>query len=175
MAGARWLHPWNLRAPVDLLVIMPMQFETGFRFPPKETCPYPCPHLFRPVHKPGKAGSDPSVAERDRAMEAAMEAIVCRRCLHEITSPAEIREINGAHTHTFANPEGIIYEIGCYRNAWGCGYIGLPSPEFAWFSGYVWRIAVCINCHAHLGWRFSAPDGSFFHGLITCRISANKR
>lgn len=149
--------------------------EIGRRTPTKNTDPYRCLQLFRPVPKPKKTDSDPSAAERDQPMEATMAAIVCRRCLHEITSHAQIREINGAHTHTFANPEGIIYEIGCYRDAWGCGYIGLPSTEFTWFSGYAWRIAVCIHCHIHLGWLFSAPDGRFFHGLITSRISAGEK
>jgi len=78
--------------------------------------------------------------------------------------------VDGAHAHTFANPEGIVFEIGCYRDAWGCGYLGPLSPEFTWFAGYVWRIAVCSNCLVHLGWRFSSPDGHFFHGLITNRL-----
>jgi len=154
---------------------MPTHPETGRHFQPTRTDPYPCMPLFRPVAKPKKNDAEPLVADRDQPMEAAMDAIVCRRCLHEITSPAQIREVNGAHTHTFANPEGIIYEIGCYRDAWGCGYIGPPSTEFTWFSGYAWRIAVCINCHVHLGWLFSAPDGGFFHGLITSRISAKEK
>lgn len=160
---------------VNLLVIMPTLIETGRRFQPTQADPYRCLQFFRPVPRPKKSDPDPSAAERDQAMEATMDAIVCRRCLHVITSPAQIREINGAHTHTFANPEGIIFEIGCYRDAWGCGYLGLPSNEFTWFSGYAWRIAVCANCHVHLGWLFSAPDGRFFHGLITSRISAKEK
>jgi hypothetical protein len=30
-----------------------------------------------------------------------------------ITSPAERIVVQGSHQHTFANPHGIIYEIGC--------------------------------------------------------------
>ncbi|WP_319525554.1 cereblon family protein [uncultured Desulfosarcina sp.] len=159
----------------NLLVFMHTYHDTGRCYQPAKTDSCRCLHLFRPIPKPEKTDSKPSAADRDRAMETPEDAIVCRRCLHEITSPVEIREINGAHTHTFANPEGIIFEIGCYRDARGCGYIGPPSTEFTWFSGYTWRIAVCGNCHSHLGWLFSAPDGRFFHGLITSRISAKEK
>jgi len=127
-------------------------------------------HLFRPVATPVKSPPGALPTDEDQAVEAPMESVVCRQCLHEITSEAEVMELHGSHTHTFANPEGIVFEIGCYKDAWGCGYVGAASAEFTWFSGYVWRIAVCLNCHAHLGWRFSAPGGHFFHGLITNRI-----
>jgi len=131
------------------------------------------PHLFRPVSTPKKSPPGALPTADDQPSEAPMEAVVCRQCLYEITSAAEVREIHGSHTHTFANPEGIVFEIGCYQEAWGCGYVGGASTEFTWFSGYVWRIAVCVNCHAHLGWRFSAPAGHFFHGLITSRIRSH--
>ena len=135
-----------------------------------ETDKYKDPGLFRPVVKPEKVVPDTTADPQDRAAQAPMEAVVCRQCLNEISSVAQIREIHGSHTHTFANPEGIVFEIGCYQDAWGCGYVGPASAEFTWFSGYVWRIAVCVTCHAHLGWRFSASNGHFFHGLITSRI-----
>ena len=126
--------------------------------------------LFRTGSQPEKPDSDTAASARDDTIEAAMEAIVCRQCLHEITSAAESQEVLGAHIHTFANPEGVVFEIGCYGSAWGCGYIGAASAEFTWFAGYVWRIAVCVQCHTHLGWHFSGPEGHFFHGLITSRI-----
>lgn len=127
-------------------------------------------YLLRPNARPGKAGMDPTEDPKDRLQEATADAIVCRRCLHIVTFPTERRMIDGAHTHTFANPEGIIFEIGCYHDAQGCGYIGPSSSEFTWFAGYVWRIAICGYCHVHLGWRFTAGDGHFFHGLITSRL-----
>ena len=129
--------------------------------------------LLRPPSTPKKSDPHTSPSGQDQSAEAPMEAVVCRQCLHEITSVDQIRQIRGAHIHTFANPEGIVFEIGCYRDAWGCGYVGPASAEFTWFSGYVWRIAICANCLAHLGWRFAAPDGRFFHGLITSRIHAH--
>jgi hypothetical protein len=145
-AGCRWPHP-----------IMP---NLGL-------------YLLRPDPKPGKGKVDPGVAPQDKTLTATTDAIICRQCLNVVTSPAESRVIDGAHTHTFANPEGIVYEIACYRDAWGCGYVGPASSEFTWFAGYRWRIAVCANCLTHLGWRFASPDGHFFHGLISSRIIAN--
>ncbi|MBC2712777.1 MAG: hypothetical protein HGJ94_17840 [Desulfosarcina sp.] len=127
-------------------------------------------YLFRPDPKPEKVDVDSFGAPQGNKSPATANAIVCRQCLHVITSSAERKVIDGAHSHTFANPEGIVFEIACYRDAWGCGYVGPASPEFTWFVGYVWRIAVCASCHVHLGWRFSAPDGHFFHGLIASRL-----
>jgi hypothetical protein len=137
---------------------------------PHPLTPTPVPYLFRPDPKPKKEETDSAAEPRVKTKKAPEDAIVCRQCLHVITSSAERRDINGAHAHTFANPEGIIFQIVCYRSAWGCGYVGPASREFTWFAGYVWRIAVCANCHIHLGWRFSASDGHFFHGLITSRL-----
>ena len=96
----------------------------------------------------------------------AAPAIICRRCRHAITRPAEALEMNGAHRHTFANPHGIVFEIGCFRTAPGCTQVGAASGEFSWFSGYLWRVAICGGCMAHLGWRFEAPSGGLFYGLI---------
>jgi hypothetical protein len=129
-------------------------------------------HLLRLDPKTDHTGIDGQPTPKDRTAAATADAIICKQCLHEITSSVERIVIDGAHTHTFANPEGIVFEIACYGNAHGCGYIGPSSPEFTWFVGYVWRIAVCANCHTHLGWRFAALDGHVFHGLITSHIIA---
>lgn len=131
------------------------------------------PYLLRPNPKSEQADGDSVVAPQAKRSTATLGAIVCRQCLHVITSAEERTVVNGAHTHTFANPEGTVFEIACYRDAWGCGYLGPASPEFTWFAGYIWRIAVCSNCHVHLGWRFSVPDGHFFHGLINSRLIAD--
>jgi hypothetical protein len=127
-------------------------------------------YLLRPPARPEKGAIGPASQPKDKTSASARNVIVCRQCLHVITASAQRIVVNGAHAHSFANPQGIIFEIACYRDAWGCSTIGRSSPEFTWFAGYVWRIAVCANCLVHLGWRFSAPDGHFFHGLITSRL-----
>ena len=92
--------------------------------------------------------------------------ILCRQCLQVITSPTERIEMQGAHQHTFANPHGSVYQIGCFRSAAGCGYAGQSSDEFTWFKGYSWRVAVCGSCLFHLGWLFISPGSQSFNGLI---------
>ena len=94
------------------------------------------------------------------------EYILCRQCRRIITSPAERIEMQGAHQHTFANPQGTVYQIGCFRSAAGCGYAGQPTDEFSWFKGFSWRIAVCGTCLFHLGWLFISPHRGSFNGLI---------
>ncbi len=94
----------------------------------------------------------------------------CRQCLNIITYPDERMAVHGSHQHTFANPHGIVFEIGCFKTVKGCGYVGPSSDEFSWFPGYRWRIAACLRCLMHLGWLFDSPDSDSFHGLILDRI-----
>lgn len=99
------------------------------------------------------------------------EQIVCRQCNYIITKPEERIQVNGSHQHTFANPNGLIFEIGCFQTAKGCGYTGQATEEYTWFSGYSWRIAVCGKCLTHLGWLFSSSMGSSrFYGLILNKL-----
>lgn len=132
--------------------------------------------LLRPIkEKPPDECQPNSFAEPDDELETeCIEGIFCRQCRHIITFPSEMRIVGGSHLHSFANPQGIVYEIGCYNNAVGCGYVGSPSKEFTWFSGYSWRIAVCNRCQIHLGWRFSNADKHSFHGLITGRLTVGQ-
>lgn len=95
---------------------------------------------------------------------------VCKNCRQRLSRPSHRAHIQGSHTHTFANPSGIVYEIACFQSARGCGFIGSPSTEFAWFAGYSWRITICADCQIHLGWSFSAANKDGFFGFITDRI-----
>jgi hypothetical protein len=109
-----------------------------------------------------KEAEDPSPQED--------EYILCRQCHQAITKPAERIAMQGSHRHTFANPHGIVFEIGCFRNAKGCGYAGAASDDFSWFAGYSWRVCFCSMCLTHLGWMFSLNGGDIFHGLILERL-----
>jgi hypothetical protein len=106
----------------------------------------------------------PSEKPEDRIDEP--DLLLCRFCRKHITDPSKAMWVDGAHAHTFANPHGHVYEIGCFQAAVGVTGIGLSSEEFSWFEGYVWQVAVCDGCTAHLGWRFSSPVGKSFYGLI---------
>ena len=102
------------------------------------------------------------------------EYLLCRQCLHVITSPAERIAVDGQHQHTFANPHGIVFEIGCFASVIGCGYAGPPSDEFSWFKGFSCRVALCIRCLSHLGWLFTSSGYESFHGLILDRLVAQR-
>ncbi len=96
--------------------------------------------------------------------------IYCRKCFRIITSPDERMEVHGAHQHTFANPHGLVFEIGCFGTAEGCGYTGLPTTEFSWFNGFSWQIAICSRCLTHVGWLFTSTSAESFNGLIVDRL-----
>lgn len=114
---------------------------------------------------PEKSGAaDPQSATKEDPAEERL--ILCRECLYPITREEERREMAGAQQHTFANPAGLVFTIGCFRSAQGCVPVGPSSDEFTWFKGFAWQVGVCRGCLAHLGWHFRAPSGTSFWGLI---------
>jgi hypothetical protein len=126
--------------------------------------------LFRiPSRDPTGTGADTVVIEEQEPEEE--KYIRCFDCGNPITHPSERISIDGSHAHTFANPSGIIYEIGCFRSVGGCGYIGPATDEFSWFKGYSWKVAYCGKCLKHLGWLFISPASDPFHGLILDRLT----
>ncbi len=129
-------------------------------------------YLFR-VPSEKKGNSLPESVVEDETEEKATETkqlILCRQCLQVITSASERIEMQGSHKHTFANPHGLVYEIGCFRSVTGCGYAGPPAAEFSWFPGYSWRVSVCSGCLTHLGWLFISQGSESFSGLILDRL-----
>ncbi len=96
--------------------------------------------------------------------------LICAQCGGGITKPESQISIDGGHKHTFANPHGIVFEIGCFAQALGCLAIGEATADFSWFRGYKWRIAICARCSIHLGWRFESGAGDSFFGLILDRL-----
>lgn len=95
----------------------------------------------------------------------AREPLRCAACAHAITEHAYRTEIGGAHAHTFVNPSGFVYAIGCFAAAPGCADEGAPETAFSWFPGWRWQIAICARCGTQLGWRYQLAARSF-HGLI---------
>ncbi len=129
-------------------------------------------HCFRTPPE-GEDRSIPIRAVEDKTEEEEQEKddyLLCRQCHHIITSLEEHVEINGAHQHAFANPHGIVFEIGCFKSAFGCGYTGPATDEFSWFNGFKWRIAICGKCIAHIGWLFVSSGDVSFNGLILDRL-----
>ncbi len=96
-------------------------------------------------------------ARRERSLH-------CISCQQQITSRAQAISVDGGREHTFTNPHGITFHLGCFKEAPGCVVLGEPTNEFTWFAGHAWQMAHCVQCNTHLGWYF-CNSGSFF-GLI---------
>ncbi|MCP4679546.1 MAG: hypothetical protein GY854_29460 [Deltaproteobacteria bacterium] len=88
--------------------------------------------------------------------------LFCARCGHPITDKDQRMEVNGSHEHTFANPGGHVFRIGCFRDAPGCITARNESMEFTWFAGYSWSASGCSLCGIHIGWCFRLDDDVFF-------------
>ncbi len=123
-------------------------------------------YFFRPSMREGEPLAD--VEQQSRTQEAETEApfLLCRQCLNPITAKSARITVNGMHQHAFANPHGVIFDIGCFRTAEGCAAVGSATEEFTWFAGYMWRIALCRACLTHMGWLYVSPGGERFFGLI---------
>lgn len=96
--------------------------------------------------------------------------IYCRTCGSVITTPESIIAVDNHHVHSFSNPAGIVYEIGCFSSAEGCGIHGDPTAEHTWFEGFSWSFSICLSCLSHLGWFYQNETESFF-GLILDRLT----
>lgn len=129
-------------------------------------CPVPATLLFRGESEAPGVTRDSSI--EDESDNEQSRALLCRTCLIPITTEKQRIEKEGKHLHTFFNPAGIVYEIGCFRSAPGCLTYGSSSSEFTWFTGYIWQFVCCSSCQEHLGWKFDADDE--FFGLIIKKL-----
>lgn len=118
----------------------------------------------------GSINSNAKIYSKKKETTDQEKFLLCRQCLQVITHRSHQIIINGSHEHTFANPHGIVFEIGCFKSAVGCGYVGHPTDEFSWFKGFMWQIAVCGSCLTHVGWLFTSSSIDGFIGLILDRI-----
>jgi len=116
-----------------------------------------------------KQTPDTITLEKSETGFSSSPVIVCRNCGHVVSCPDHCIQMNGMFLHTFANPQGHVFEIGCFNQAEGCIPASQASMEFTWFSGYAWRIGVCANCAGHLGWIFTC-EGDRFFGLIVDKL-----
>lgn len=128
------------------------------------------PVCFRPGTEKNRPSKDPVVRSKPvDSHEDTGEFFLCRACRGLVTSAGEKIMVNGAYTHSFTNPHGLFFDIGCFRQAPGCAYSSDSSYEFTWFAGFHWQIAVCRTCMTHLGWLFTS-SGSRFNGLILDKL-----
>ncbi len=92
--------------------------------------------------------------------------ILCRQCENKITLPNQKIEVAGEFEHTFLNPGGHVFKIGCFQSADGCISLGVPTAEWTWFEGFEWQPALCNQCNTHLGWFYRSLNHQNFFGLI---------
>jgi hypothetical protein len=95
--------------------------------------------------------------------------LACSVCLQPITATAARIVVDGDHDHTFTNPEGVRFHIGCFSDATNCAVVGPTSTYWTWFPPYSWQVEVCATCRQHLGWLFRQARDRF-HGLILDRL-----
>lgn len=115
---------------------------------------------------PGGPGAGEGPGERPEPVDAETGGVlVCRACRSRITRRDLGMEINGRHRHVFFNPEGLVFELGCFASARNLAPAGPETDEFTWFPGYRWQVVLCTGCSTQLGWRYVGGDGGFF-GLI---------
>lgn len=107
--------------------------------------------------------------ESDNALTQG-KALHCAFCHSIITWQASAIDQLGRHIHTFENPGGYEFTIGCFARAY-CMQVGTPEKEWSWFPAYHWQYALCHQCHEHLGWYYrSATQSNSFFGLILDRL-----
>jgi hypothetical protein len=121
------------------------------------------------LFKGGASNAGVDSATRHRQEPKSQGALVCSYCRGLVTSHALAISISGSHAHSFVNPHGFTFRIGCFADAPGCADRGEESSYWTWFPGFTWRISLCRQCGEHLGWSFRSPDARFF-GLILDRL-----
>jgi hypothetical protein len=78
-----------------------------------------------------------------------------------VADAAAKTEVNGAHAHTFINPMGLIFRVGCFTQAPGARPIGDESEDWTWFAGFAWQAVLCASCYEHLGWCYRNASAAF--------------
>lgn len=133
------------------------------------------PQLRDPHHDPEDA---PGAPQSDEASEVQSESereraraprLVCAACGRLVTSRAAAIEVAGDHEHTFVNPAGFVYKIGCFGEA-TCRAEGPTSSHWSWFPGYHWQVVLCAGCGVQLGWIFRSTPHTFY-GLVLERLA----
>lgn len=116
-----------------------------------------------------KSSARPGKESRHHETGEMQGALYCRVCGKAVTTKEQAIAVNSSFFHTFFNPAGIVFELGCYKQAPGCSTAGVPSTEFSWFAGYRWSFALCSACETHLGWYFDSGRSTFW-GLILKKL-----
>jgi len=121
--------------------------------------------------EPGPPAPVQVAVAHPEARDAPPEVWACARCREPITTEAERTERSGSREHTFMNPHGFCFRVGCFADARSLRPEGGWSAEWSWFPPCEWQVQHCARCGQHLGWLFRAPDRRFY-GLVLDRLVA---
>ncbi len=102
------------------------------------------------------------------------EFLYCASCLTLITTGDQRILMEGGHEHTFFNPGGVIFKIGCFQEAPGSFAQGAATADFSWFTGFQWRVAHCGGCLQHMGWQYLQKEKRGFWGMILDQLTSKK-
>ncbi len=106
---------------------------------------------------------------RSRPLPEEPAVLACARCREPITTEAEWLDVAGAREHTFMNPHGFCFRIGCFASAQALAPEGEFCDEWSWFPPCAWQVQQCARCREHLGWLFRSPERRFY-GLVLDRL-----
>ncbi|KAJ7337810.1 hypothetical protein OS493_007967 [Desmophyllum pertusum] len=100
------------------------------------------------------------------------DSLLCRKCGHDVAVAANLNNIGSKLAlrqrndtilgvkqcliQLFKNPHGQHFELITATSA-NIKHHGEAFEEHSWFPGYAWRLAVCPQCGAHMGWSFEDP------------------
>lgn len=133
--------------------------------PVRQTPHLPLPQTLRSSEQERIARAATKPDEKHMLKQGDEDSILCRNCGNRITGIDAMIAMNGEHRHTFTNPAGFTFRIGCFSAAPGCSFAGEPTMHHTWFEGFTWQVASCSRCALHLGWMYRAKEITFF-GLI---------
>ena len=111
------------------------------------------------------------IAEQDLKTNS----VLCRGCGMEVADPHYLR-VSPLSPHflerrnvsmfgsslavpveLLRNPAGFEFQVISFSSG-GCRGLGDWSGEASWYPGYLWRVCVCPQCGAQIGWMFEPED-----------------
>lgn len=128
--------------------------------------------LARQKVDPGPAPrAAPGAAPAADAIASAADGdwVACAACRGFVAESRARFSVDGAHSHSFINPAGLIFRVSCFAAAPGVVPVGDESHDFTWFAGFAWRVALCATCGEHLGWSYRRLRSGFV-ALIDDRV-----
>ena len=113
--------------------------------------------------------AEPGTAQRPETAAGDPEGDwLCAWCHNRVANEKDRFPYNGQDEFTFANPEGIRFEIITFSRTLSVGKWAPPRSSTRGLQGHAWSFCQCERCGQQLGWYYAGPHQ--FAGLIKGRI-----